>query len=603
VSFIPFKILSTNVMDDLLAAAGKQRISLDEIDFDLLSYRTYYKGTIDDEWQVLEGDDLFSVTTETEIRSKIFLLRQEYEINIRLAKPAHPQFDLHFAIATDKTKSRVIAQIDPASIIPLKKGVQTWIKEAITRKKLRHGLMIGIGETNLDQEINRLLLKIQKEGPLSAPYRLPIAECFPPTPPTNDAVIPHYKKIQRANNLIDGVQPDDLILEYVFPKHGRDGRNCSGNFIAVPEPIIKYAGYIVIDEETIRTEQDEGSIRFHAITSGFVRRINGIFTVSQELQLESASFKDTGSIEAGMDKDIHIKIKSKEHSKDAVGMGINIDVQKLDVDGSVGSNAKIQACELTIGAQTHKKSQINVTEVANIHLHRGNLKAKEANIGTLEAGKVEADIVRIKKMVGGEIIANKVYIGTLYSNAKITARELIEIDHIEGEGNDLIIDPRAIPSYHEKIAALEIKVRSKTSRLQEQSKEFITRQLSFKEKSARMKQFQQRLIEAKKSGSVPMKADIVRIQQYKAEAEKFKELAEELRIQEEAIHTLQSELDKLYEADLHACVTHRGIYNGHNRVIFIDPKTRQEYAITPNTRVTHIRLRKEGEEKRLVLES
>lgn len=599
----PIAKLSTNVMDDLLNTANNRGISADAIDFDLLSYETYYKGTSDDEWRLLIGDDLLSVTTETEMRSIIFQLRQEYQITIRPAKPAHPKFDLRFTIAADKTKSKVVANIDPSSVIPMKKGIQKWIKEAIYRKKLRAGFFIGICEGNLIQEINKMLLQIQKEGPLTKPYRMPIAECFPPVPPTDDAVILHYKKNQRPNNLIDGIRPNDLILEYIFPKAGRDGRSCNGHFIAVPDPEIKYAGYIQIDEETIRAEENEEGIRYYAITSGFVQRKEGIFTISQELRIDSASFKQTGSIEAGMDKDIYVKIKNQEHSQDAVGMGITIDVQKLNVKGTVGSNTKIKAHELTIGAQTHKKSKIDVVKDATIHLHRGNLKAKEATIEILEAGKVEADVVRIKTMVGGEVIARKVYVDTLHSNARITALELIDIERIEGNGNNLIIDPHAVQAYHEKIDALEKKLLSKTAHLKEENEAFIARQLSFREKNARIKQFHQRVLNAQKSGEKPMKADVLRVQQYKAEAEKFKEIAAEIQAKEEAIQTVQSKLDTFYDADLSACVTHHGVYNGQTKITFIDPKTRQEYTVSPEKRVTHIRLRQEDDTKRLLLES
>ncbi|MGE4472442.1 MAG: flagellar assembly protein A [Sulfuricurvum sp.] len=600
--FTPINKTSTNVMSDLLTIAKDRGVAVDELDFDLLTYETYYKGTVDDEWQYLEGDNLLEQTTEIEIRSKLFLLRQEYQIHIRSFSP-HPYLDLRFSIATDKYKSKAVAIIDPKSTIPLKKGVQKWIKEAIVRKQLRHGLMIGIFSTHLDQEINRFLLKIQKEGALSAPYRLPIAELFPPVPPTNDKIILHYKELNKSNSLIEGVHPDDLILEYVFAKHGRDGRACDGNHILVPEPVIRYAGQLVVDEESVKAEEDEESIRFYAKKSGFVQRKKGVFLIAQELQIDTASFKKTGSIEAGVDKEISLKIKKKVAVEDSIGTGVNIDVQKLDVSGTVGGNAKIQACEVTIGAQTHRHSKINVTEAANIHLHRGNLKAKEAIIEILETGKVEADTVRVSKMVGGEIIARTVYIDTLYSNARITALESIEIQTIEGEGNNLVIDPHALESYHEKIEALKIDIRAKTSRLQEQSKELIARQISFKEKHSRIKQFQQRLIEAKKNGTEPSKADVIRVMQFKAESEDLKKFSDTLQEAEAHLHALNEELNKLYEADLHAVVIHHGVYNGHNRIIFIDPKTHQNYAVTPNTQVTTVRLIREGEDKRLLLES
>ena len=601
-TFIPITVLTTNVMQELKNVAENQRISVDDLDFDLLSYETSFKGTVDEEWQILQGDDLLTQTTEIEVRSSYFLLRQEYQIQIRLLKP-HPYLDLHFTIATDKTKTKVIAVIEPTSKIPLKKGVQEWIRMTITRKLLRHGLMIGLYDHALDRELNRLIGKIQKEGPLVFNYRLAIGEFFVPTFAINDKIILHFKEANRTNSLIEGVNPGDLILEYIRPKPGRDGRACTGGHIAVPEPTVKFATYLVTDPETISAEEDEESIRFYAKVSGFVERKQGVFYISQELQIESASFKKTGSIESGMDKDVLLRIHKKISDEDAVGMGISIDVQKVDVSGTVGSNAKIQACDVNIGAQTHRKSQINVSQTANVHLHRGELKAKDAHINILESGKVEADVIHINKMVGGEIIAREIHIDTLYSNARITALESITIQNIEGNGNKIIIDPHAIESYHLKIVALVTEIKQRNTQLQTEIKEFTTRKSVFSDKNNRIKDIQTRVLIKQKNGEVPMKADIIRLQQYKLEREALQERSENLIAFEKGIEALQNTLNELYEADLHAVVTHYGLHNGHNRIIFVDPKTRREYAISPEGKVTHVRLRKNDGEKTFLLET
>ncbi len=601
-TFLPITVVTANVPQELKMTAIGQKIPVEKLDFDLLSFTTYFKESMDEEWQVLREENILNQTTEAEIRSPHFFIRQEYEIAIRLSKP-HPYLDLLFTIATDKTKTKTIAIIEPASKIPLKKGVHDWVKEAIRKKQLRNGFMIGIYDLDLEREINRLIIKLQKEGPLTFLYRLPIGEFFTPIPPINDKVLLHYRTMNKSNSLIEGVQPDDLIFEYILPKYGRDGRACTGAHIPVPDPIIKFATAIIVDPDTIRSEEDEESVRYYAKVSGYVERKQGIFRISQELQIESASLRKTGSIETGIDKEVSLKINKKVATEDAVGMGVNIDVQKLDITGTVGGNAKIQACEVNIGSQTHKKSHIQVTENANIHLHRGNLKAKDATITILEVGKVEADTVRIEKMVGGEVIARKVYIETLYSNARITALESITIQKIEGEGNNLIIDPHAIQSYHDQIVALEKEIAENNTLIQSDTKEFIARKLALKDQNERIKHIQERVIAKQKRGEPPMKADMVRLQQYKSESEKLKELSEKVKAKEEAFHELENNLAKLYEANLHAVITHYGIHNGHNRVIFIDPKTRKEYATSPKGKVTHIRLQKEEEEKTFLLES
>ena len=596
------KISTFNIPSELKKIAQQESLPLDAIDFNLLSYQTQYKGIVDEEWKAIESDNLKEVATEIEIRSKIFLLRQEHFIEV-YPTTQHPHFDLRFNLAFNKYRTKIVAIINPDSKIPLKKGIQEYLKETIDRKKLRSGCMIGITDGNLKKEINAMLLKIQKEGPLKEPYRLPIGTFYSPTTPTNDNVILHYKKIQRENNIVDGVAVDDLIFEYIFAVNGIDGRSCTGEHIHVPEPLIRYQHTIGIDSQTIRAEEDHHSIRFYATKSGFVERKNGLFSISQELHLKSASFKSTGSLEAGSEKEINIKIGAGEEGDDAVGSGININVQTLDVKGTIGSNTKIQACELTIGAQTHKSSLIEVQENATIHLHRGNLKAKNATIDILEAGVVEAQTVYVKSMSGGEIIAERVIIDVLYSNGKITALESIEVKSIVGNGNELIINPRVISSYYEQISILESDIANKQFELQKKGKEYLQKEVALQEQHVRIKHSIENVQKAVQENRLPNKADKVRVMQYKHSVETLKNDEIIIKAHEEVMHVLKHKLDLLYEADLHAVVTHRKEYNGHTRISFVDPKTGKIHAISPNGNVTHIRLHKEGDEKKFFFES
>ena len=600
--FTPVTKASTNIKEDLRLAASDRKIRADEIDFDLLSYETYYKRFDDTEWHPMNGSNLLAQITAEEIHSSEFLLSQEYQIRIRPFVP-HQYLDLRFSVAMSKAKGIVTALIDPASTIPLKKGVQEWIKEAIDHKKLRLGFMIGMADEELRDEIIRLLAKIQKHGPLTQPYPLRIATFFPPVPVVNDAIILHYQKDNKNKSMIEGVQPGDLLIEYILPKAGCSGRGCDGVPIVVPEPIIKYADAIKVDDATIETRKDEKSIRYYARISGFVKRENGVFQVAQVLNLESVSMKKTGSIEPGMDKDISLEVNQEAFSEDAIGMGVHIDVQTVNISGTVGENTQIKAEDLSIGAQTHRKSVIDVTQGANIQLHRGELKAKEANIDVLEGGRVEADVVRVNKMLGGEIVARKVYVDVLYSHGRIVALESIEINRITGEGNSLIINPDAVLAYHEKITKMLDKIQERESALKEDKENLHERQQLFQGKNARIKHFKQRILNAQQSGKEPMKADMVRIHQYKAEASQLSLAASKLSEAEKYLEDLNASLGKLYEADLHGVITHFGVYDGNSRVMFIDPKTHEEYSIFPKGAVAHITLELSGDRKRLRMDS
>ena len=112
-TFTPVTVISTNVTLDMKKVAIAQRTPIENLDFDLLSYTTSFRESVDEEWQILYEDNILSQTTEVEIRSPHFQLRQEYQIHIRPLKP-HPYMDLNFTIATDKTKSKAVAIINLA---------------------------------------------------------------------------------------------------------------------------------------------------------------------------------------------------------------------------------------------------------------------------------------------------------------------------------------------------------------------------------------------------------------------------------------------------------------------------------------------------------
>jgi hypothetical protein len=131
--FTPVTKASTNIKEDLRFAASDRKISIDEVDFDLLSYETHYKKLTDKDWHVVPSGNVFAQFTQEELYSSEFLITQEYQIKI-CPSVAVRHLDLRFSLAMNKTKGTVTAVIDPLSIIPLKKGVQEWIKTVINKK-------------------------------------------------------------------------------------------------------------------------------------------------------------------------------------------------------------------------------------------------------------------------------------------------------------------------------------------------------------------------------------------------------------------------------------------------------------------------------------
>ena len=107
---------------------------------------------------------------------------------------------------------------------------------------------------------------------------------------------------------------------------------------------------------------------------------------------------------------------------------------------------------------------------------------------------------------------------------------------------------------------------------------------------------------ATKASKAPLKADVIRIKQYKLQTEKLQEQARQIAAMQSELEDKEHELHKLYEADLHASINLKGPYNGHTKIIFKDPKTKQEYTMTPKGHYRKIYLSQNENEKAITWE-
>lgn len=597
-NFTPFSKTSLNVTETINIAATDRNINNNEVDFDLLGVQTLVQSLKYKEWTIIE-EPLEKIFDEAALRSDTLYVRQEYQIRIKPFKIDNFLKNIRIDMAYNKSKSKVVATFKEGSIFACDPNLAKLLKREINKRKLRLGFLIGHFEENLNATLIKLAKAIKCDTPLPKDVRITIASSPGAIYPIDDSIILHYEKNKDATkSLIEGVHPDVLVFEYIKPQVGLNGRACNGDYTVVPPPKIQYAHYIP-DKETIQTKEDEESIKYYSKVDGYVKNFNGHISISKEIFLQSASFRNTGSINTGADKDIFVKIENKNSSDDAVGSGVTIDVKELNVAGTVGSNTKVKATDLKVGEQTHRNSQLEAVENAKIHLHRGNLKAKTAEIDILENGTVIADKVYVKMMLGGEIIGHNVVVEELTSNTTIIASESIEIHKISGDHNKLIIDPNKIEDYHLKIEAYKIEFKEKEKLLREFKAEHEKKLLTHQAKLPRVKIFQQRVLAAANAKTTPSKADVIRVREYKSEAVQLKTEAEAIGTKENEINNIHLELEKLYEAELHAKIVYKERYDGRTQVIFIDVKTAKEYAMSPEGFYENLFLIKEGDDKRI----
>ena len=101
-----------------------------------------------------------------------------------------------------------------------------------------------------------------------------------------------------------------------------------------------------------------------------------------------------------------------------------------------------------------------------------------------------------------------------------------------------------------------------------------------------------------------MKQDMLRIKLYKKESEKFQEKQESILKEEQRIHKMKEQLSSMQDADLDAQIKCHSRYDGHTKVIFINPKTKERLQEMPEGKYGTIKVvLNEKSERAIKLES
>ena len=589
--FNPVKKFAKNINLTLEEFSKEYEIDVAELDFDIHKTTTYYQVGIEKEAKEVTDVSFEKVLSPKNLRSPKLLLHQTYDILIKPKKKEKNYF-LNFSFASNANKTKAIVVIKPDSILIPNSKTEAQIISQIRSKMAQMGLLVKLFDQKLHPNVRKMLVLIKKDKSLTQDYKFVVAQSIEPIPPVDEELVLHYVKDTESKSYVDGVNSGDLIVEYIMPKKGQKGRSLKGVIIDDIEPKYKY-GKIIIDEHFEEKIEKDKKL-YYAKKDGYIEHEHNRFSIANSLQVTSVSFKGTGSIKTEEDQKVDLKIVDEDHTKDAIGGGVNVDVASLDVAGSIGGHASVNATTIDVGAQTHKNSVLEATESANIKLHRGNLKAKHATIEILETGTIEAEIAHITRTVGGEVRAQEIYVEEIVSNSIIIASNIIEIGFISGEANKIYIDPSMVGDREERCNILKKKIDDHQNIINEQEQQYNKSITNFKESNERIKSFKKKFLDAQKAGNKPPVHVTIKLKQFKQETEKLKEEALKIEAMKEENKTFVLELDKELDAVFHAKVTLlKGSWNGKSEIIFIDPHDAKEYIYQPKGKEKCIYLVKE----------
>lgn len=586
----PIIVRTSNVAKELLQTAANAQCPVQTLDFNLLETQTFSRKDAKEHegWNEMSDDEVRDIAEELFLDPG-FELKQVHEIEIFQSVEKGPLDSIDMTIGGNPTLCKVYLTIKPGSVARYYDGFRQDFLQAVRKKMLRAHLMINVFDSMMAENLKELIARIRVQGTYTfeKPERYLIAQAYEPVPTVNDALVLHYeakRKNQDEHGRIDYAKrgyvisavADELLIEYVKPKIGENGRNCRGEFLTPPEPTVKNEPTFTVGEH-IAVVDTPNSIEYRAKTGGYVTFEGGMYDIKTEVEVTEISFKTTGSINTELDADVSISVKEKDSLKDAIGQGMEVTVNVIHIDGSVGANAKVTANKADVEGQVHQSATIRAEEL-NINIHKGTAYGKTVHITRLEHGTVEADEVFITQAIGGKIKAKEITIEMLGSHVKMTASRKIEVKKLVGGENQFVIDPlinESVENLSERYEKMEQAKRT----IQEVKKELAGYEQIWQENAASMEDLKRKLAHYRSNGVKLPTAFVQKYQQFVHLKEKIDALREELKTKEDQYDWLAQKHIALQSEIFDARIINHDGWHNHNEIIFklINPQMNVNY--------------------------
>ncbi len=582
----PTVVRTQNVAKELISLAKSYDIKTDSLDFNILDIQTYIRindGTKETEWEEVDRDALYDLEEETQLLNPYFQIKQMYEVEIFSKKEEDPFRDLKLAVGANATKCKVYLSIGAGSKLKYDERFENNFADLIHKRKIRAGILVDIFDEIEPEVVSKIAahVRVEEVAEYLQNETILIAQSYEPTATINDALILHFEKKNdfddkakvdyASRNYIQNVKEGEVLIEYIKAKAGRAGRNCRGEFMNPAEPIIAHEPKFNVSQ-TIKVLETEESIKYIAKENGYVAFEDNTYIVKTDMDVDEISFKTTGSISAGLDSDVSISVSEKDAVKDAIGSGMEVEVTEIDIEGNVGSNAKVFARKANIGGQTHATATVRADNLV-INVHKGHAFGKKIRISRLEHGKVDGDAVSITQALGGNIRAKDIDIEICTSHVKATASRRIEIQKLQGSENIFTIDPllkkdakKGLNENQEAIVGLQNSIKEIKAEIQKYKK-------LIKEGTASFLDIKKRLIHYKKSGVKMPDSFVKKYKQFQQMQTHLKEITGELAMKEDQLNLLTTRTVSFQDNIFDARIINRDRWMGHNELKFklVDP--------------------------------
>jgi len=563
-------VKTSNVSHTLSEIAKRYEISLSNLDFDILSVDTYVKLSKETDFVPADMQTMDLIKTKDLLLDENFEIKQSYEIKVRKFKFVD-DFELIGKLKVDKDLTHASYFVSPQSLIVYNDLLEIRIIEELKKKKVKSGMLIDVEvfESNFYDDIKNLVAKIRVLGSIEEDFKIELCKAKQAIRPVRLKIIEHFKKHQkedsRIKDFIYPIKKDELIIEILKPKQGKNGRSCRGKIIEVANiETTEIPEYKINDDVTKREDPDK--VRYISNKNGYVYIKEEVISIKDELEVNQISLR-TGNVQGAEDSDVKLEVKESGVLKEAIKDGMIVETTELIVKGNVGNGAKIKAKKLEIDGQTHKGSKI-LAQNAEINAHKGYLKANTALIHRLEGGVIEAKQVHIEQAISGKVIAKEIKIDILGSHITLIASELIEIENLKGSENKFIIDEALVLNKEEYVQSLEEKFKTLSIKLRQYKEKYNKNKKTILENKNNIELIKAKIRQTKEQGGVVNPNLIQKVKKFNDFVKKTKLLEEEMKTIIEKQNQIKTELEKMQNgAFLAKVISHSG-FNEFNRIEF-----------------------------------
>ncbi|EAJ6150986.1 TPA: flagellar assembly protein A [Campylobacter lari subsp. concheus] len=435
------KILYTkDPYKELLMFASENKCEVEELDFRLLSFSTSYAYD-NQKWIKVNEKELKIFEEDEKFLNHDLNIEQEYKIEIYFKKFVRsPAFEI--SLHTNEICTLLKANVRASEVIAFHDKLALELLEAIYKAMIKEKYLLGFRNFDFKKQIIDFNTKVKEKQKFDFEVEFEVCKGVDPQEPTNEEIKYHYlENLKKHNdvmnrNYVAPIGKDEVAIEKIKPKEGSDGKDLRFKILKTLPP--KTNKEKVICSDNFETKEDDESIKYIAKKDGFIIQRKSIYEIENYLEFSKVDFKSTGSIWAGFDKRVIVVIKNTNSLEDAVGPRITVEAQELEVTGNIAQDSVLRGKKVVLKGNMHHKSTI-IGQKVEVNILRGYCEAQELEAETLENGIIKAKKVNIKKAIGGEIIADEIYIQELGGNCFCSAKSLINIEKIQGSGNKLVI--------------------------------------------------------------------------------------------------------------------------------------------------------------------